>query len=528
MESDGPASTRVAVIGIGAVGLVTLKNLLEEGYDAFGFDRNDYIGGLWHFTPEDKTSVLPSTVANVSKERNCFTDFPFPEETPSLCPASEVEKYLEQYADHFNLRPRIRLGTLVTRVWRDDAREKWVLNIQGSTSQVFDKVVFATGTYHKPNIPAIPAIETYTGVSLHSRAYKDPKPFEGKNVLIVGFGNTGADTAVSLVGVANKVYISHREGTLIFPRLRNGCPVDHSLTARMTAVQGLFQRHFPGIAEALLNNFGKKLQDEAFNIRPEWGLSPAPSLKFGIPVVSDEIVAALEAGTVESVPGVRAAVAPRAFELQDGRRLDEIDAVIYCTGYCADFGLLEPRFDPTRDTTPAWAAAPGSRGKPLPRLYRNIFSLDHPYSLVYVGGVFTPLPAFPLFDVTSMALVQVWRGRSPLPPRDEMIASVDRHHAWMVENAKIAKVTPNLVDRREWSAWVDEAAGMGIQERLGWGWRGWAFWLSDPKLCSLLMTGLSSPHQYRLFDCGKRKAWRGARAEIERVNRAVKEKPKTA
>lgn len=24
-----------------------------------GFDKNDWVGGLWHFTEEDKTSVLP-------------------------------------------------------------------------------------------------------------------------------------------------------------------------------------------------------------------------------------------------------------------------------------------------------------------------------------------------------------------------------------------------------------------------------------------------------------------------------------
>lgn len=47
------------LIGVGAMGLVTVKNLLEEGFDVTGFDRNSYIGGLWHFTnDEDTLSVL--------------------------------------------------------------------------------------------------------------------------------------------------------------------------------------------------------------------------------------------------------------------------------------------------------------------------------------------------------------------------------------------------------------------------------------------------------------------------------------
>ena len=65
-------SPTVAVIGLGVLGLVAVKNLAEEGFDVTGFDANSYVGGLWHFTEDDKTSVLPSTVINISKERVCF------------------------------------------------------------------------------------------------------------------------------------------------------------------------------------------------------------------------------------------------------------------------------------------------------------------------------------------------------------------------------------------------------------------------------------------------------------------------
>ena len=44
----------------GALGLVTLKNLREEGFDAVGLDRNDYVGGLWHFDEGNKLTVMRS------------------------------------------------------------------------------------------------------------------------------------------------------------------------------------------------------------------------------------------------------------------------------------------------------------------------------------------------------------------------------------------------------------------------------------------------------------------------------------
>jgi dimethylaniline monooxygenase (N-oxide forming) len=70
-------SLTVAVIGLGPAGLIALKNLKEEGFDATGFDRNGYIGGIWKFTEEGSTSVLQTTLVNISKERVRFGLFSF-------------------------------------------------------------------------------------------------------------------------------------------------------------------------------------------------------------------------------------------------------------------------------------------------------------------------------------------------------------------------------------------------------------------------------------------------------------------
>jgi len=45
---------------IGALGLVAVKNLAEEGFDVTGFDQNPFVGGLWHYADDDRVSVLPS------------------------------------------------------------------------------------------------------------------------------------------------------------------------------------------------------------------------------------------------------------------------------------------------------------------------------------------------------------------------------------------------------------------------------------------------------------------------------------
>lgn len=63
------ADVSVAVIGLGAAGLVAVKNLKEEGFNVTGFERNGYVGGLWKYSDNEYTSVLDTTIVNISKER---------------------------------------------------------------------------------------------------------------------------------------------------------------------------------------------------------------------------------------------------------------------------------------------------------------------------------------------------------------------------------------------------------------------------------------------------------------------------
>lgn len=41
------------------MGVVAVKNLIEEGFNVTGFEKADYVGGVWHYTEDEKTlSVL--------------------------------------------------------------------------------------------------------------------------------------------------------------------------------------------------------------------------------------------------------------------------------------------------------------------------------------------------------------------------------------------------------------------------------------------------------------------------------------
>ena len=107
---------KVAVIGAGASGLTAIKCCLDEGLNPDCFERTDYIGGLWHYTPDvenGQSCVMKSTVINTSKEMMCYSDFPIPKEYAVYMHNKCVHEYLNLYADQFNLKRHIRFNTEV-------------------------------------------------------------------------------------------------------------------------------------------------------------------------------------------------------------------------------------------------------------------------------------------------------------------------------------------------------------------------------------------------------------------------------
>lgn len=112
-------------------------------------------------------------------------------------------------------------------------------------------------------------------------------------------------------------------------------------------------------------------------------------------MVSDTLVPCLEDGSITSVAGIKRIVNATEVELQDGTRVD-VDAIIWCTGYKSDFSMIEPRFNP--ECRPqAWLDAPGSNGKSLFRLYKNVFSLEKPDSLAFMAAVHITISGFKIF-----------------------------------------------------------------------------------------------------------------------------------
>lgn len=74
--------------------------------------------------------------------------------------------------EQFQLASKLRLGSSVKLVTRDEARGKWEIQFEDGSSQYFDKVIMATGNCQQPLIPDLLDGEKFQGQTLHSRAFK--------------------------------------------------------------------------------------------------------------------------------------------------------------------------------------------------------------------------------------------------------------------------------------------------------------------------------------------------------------------
>lgn len=70
------------------------------------------------------------------------------------------------------------------------------------------RVVIATGSYHRPRVPALAASVDPAVVQLHSHDYRNEASLPPGAVLVVGSGQTGAQLAEELLEAGRRVYLS--------------------------------------------------------------------------------------------------------------------------------------------------------------------------------------------------------------------------------------------------------------------------------------------------------------------------------
>uniref|UniRef100_A0A453J9C4 Flavin-containing monooxygenase n=5 Tax=Aegilops tauschii TaxID=37682 RepID=A0A453J9C4_AEGTS len=405
------ASSRVAVIGAGAAGLVAARELRREGHSPVVFERAAGVGGTWRY--DDAASADPlgaggvhgslyaSLRTNLPRESMGFLDFPFVADEGSVDPRrfpghQEVLRYLEAFARRFDLLGLVRLETEVVGVRRrvDGAGAGvagWTVSYcsrklaggelqEEEQSEVFDAVVVCNGHFAEPRLAEIAGIDGWPGKQLHSHSYRVPDQFHGQVVVVIGYHPSGMDISRDIAGVAKEVHVAIRSAP---------CGMQST-----TAHANLWLHPMIECAE--------------------------------------------EDGSVV---------------FQDGSRV-KADSVVHCTGYKYRFPFLEED---------GMVSVDDNRVGPL---YKHVFPPQMAPHISFIGLPFKSI-LFPVFRLQSNWVAGALSGRIELPSPEEMMLDVMAFYSDMEARGWPKRFTHNLGVEAwtfEYEDWLAEQCGLDKME----------------------------------------------------------------
>ena len=336
------------VAGAGPAGLAAAAVLKRRGFDVLVIERGPAVAMRWRDRYEGlrlNTMRVFSTLPGFRWERR-HGRYPSRE---------DLVGYLERYAAHHGLA--IRFGTELLRVdGADDGA--WRFETSGGPLAARYAVI-ATGYDAVPCTPDWPGRGSFAGELIHASEFRAAAHYSGRDVLIVGAGNTGIDIAGHLLDAGARVTLAMRTPPNIFPRQWGPFPL------QPLAIVG--ERQPAKIADAV----GFLLQRGIYGNLAPYGIARAPEgyeTKFRRTLVGaavdDGFVDALKAGSTRVVAPIDRFDGSEVV-LANQTRLTP-DTVICATGYrrglepiVGHLGVLRPDGLPIRyKGAPELPAAP--------------------------------------------------------------------------------------------------------------------------------------------------------------------------
>ena len=323
------------MVGAGPAGLAVAAGLRRSGLDPVVLDRAHSVGSAWR-------TRYDSFVLHTIRWLSGLPGRPIPRALGPWVSRDDFVRYLEDYAEHFDVRPRF--GVELRGLTPTD--DGWLATTSEGDLEAC-RVVLATGAYNDPRIPDWPGRAAFAPPLTHSSAYRSPRPYAGSTVLVVGSGNSGTEVAVDLASAGDvTVELAVRTPPNILLRDAGGVP---------TQPLGIALQHLP---PAVVNPLVTALRRLTLPDLTAHGL-PAPRQPYSqfrrtgtIPVLDHGFVAAVQAGRIRIRPGV-VRLDGAEVEHSDGTR-SRPDAVIAATGYgtglepvLGPLGLLDERGLPT-------------------------------------------------------------------------------------------------------------------------------------------------------------------------------------
>ncbi|CAK9316362.1 unnamed protein product [Citrullus colocynthis] len=311
---------RVVIVGAGPSGLATSAYLNHLSIPNIVLEKEDCYASLWKKRAYDRLCL------HLAKDFCSLPLMPHSSSTPTFMPRATFVEYLDQYVSKFDIKPRYRRS--VEKAWLEEDGEKtWRVearNIETGEMEVYaaEFLVVASGENSVGHVPEVAGLNTFAGEIVHSSKYKSGRAFEGKDVLVVGCGNSGMEIAFDLSNYGARPSIV----------IRN--PL-HVLNREMVYVGMVLMKYLPvHVVDTLLTGLSKlKFGDmSAYGIcRPKLGPMQLKYAAGKTPVIDVGTISKIRCGQIKVVPQI-SNINGETIEFENGMR-KKFDAIVFATGY---------------------------------------------------------------------------------------------------------------------------------------------------------------------------------------------------
>jgi dimethylaniline monooxygenase (N-oxide forming) len=393
---------RVAVIGGGFAGVCSAKYMLGFGHNVTVYEAGSNLGGLWVYENDNGRAQAYKHLCIISTRKHThFSDLEFEPGTPSFPTHWDMHRYIQRYAEVFDVVPHVRFCTRVSAVEPESGDAGgWNVRTEEGTVERYDAVIVATGHLNEPSHPDELRKE-FSGAYRHSSEYRVPDPYVGKRVAVVGMGNSGMDIASDVCGAAERTVLVARSGVVIQPKVVFGFPFSD------IAIWMRERRWLPNQVRTLILSM---LIFMAHGDQSRLGLRK-PNARHH-PTSSESIVSHIEFNRVAIKPEITK-VSGKTLTFADGSE-EDFDVLVAATGYKVTLPFLSGDIVPIK-------------GNHVD-LYKRIFPPHWPG--LYFVGMLNPLTALNLiFEEQAKVIAKHLDGSLSLPSPADMLADIERKQA---------------------------------------------------------------------------------------------------
>lgn len=222
---DLKKGSRIAVIGAGISGIAAANILKKNGFVPVVFEKHEKIGGVW------ATAYPEVHLQNIYTQYHLSdVDWSF---KPDLHPTGEqIMRYLIEAVQHLKLDIRLKHEILEMK----EAGDGWIVrykNEAGIDEESFEYVILAAGQYTDgKNVPQFLDQEQFKGKIITERDVTSLDDFNGKHVMVVGYGKSALDIATLAAQRSAKVHHVFRTPSWLIPEWILGAHFTYALFTR--------------------------------------------------------------------------------------------------------------------------------------------------------------------------------------------------------------------------------------------------------------------------------------------------------